>query len=140
TLLQTYATARLTVAHFDLYRLADASELDEIGFDDALAEGAVLVEWPERAEGRLPVGRLDLALDLAGDGRQASLTATGQLAERVRRSRAIRAFLDQAGWPGATRRHLQGDASTRRYERIRRAGGTAVLMDWQPGEPAMRDP
>jgi hypothetical protein len=140
TLLQTYAAGRLTVSHFDLYRLADASELDEIGFDEALAEGAVLVEWPDRAGDRLPAPRLDLALDLAGEGRRASLSATGGLAARFARSHAIRAFLDGAGWPGATRRHLQGDASTRRYERIRRAEATAVLMDWQPAEPATRDP
>ena len=58
----------------------------------------------------------------------------------MRRSLAIRTFLDQAGWRDATRRHLQGDASTRRYERVRGAAASAVLMDWQPGEPAMRDP
>jgi N-acetylmuramate 1-kinase len=140
TLLQTYAAQRLTVAHFDLYRLADPSELDEIGFDDALAEGAVLVEWAERAADRLPEARLDLVLALAGAGRRASLAATGPLALRLRRSRAVRAFLDRAGWRDAARRHLQGDASTRRYERIRGVGATAVLMDWLPGEPQMRDP
>jgi tRNA threonylcarbamoyl adenosine modification protein YjeE len=140
TLVQAYAVGRLSVGHFDLYRLADRSELDEIGFDEALTEGAVLVEWPERAAARLPPARLDLVLALAGDGRRASLAATGRLAARLRRSRAIRGFLDRAGWQDAARRHLQGDASTRRYERIRRAGATAVLMDWLPGEPQMRDP
>lgn len=140
TLLQTYPGRRLTVAHFDLYRLADPGDLDEIGFDDAIAEGAVLVEWPARAAARLPAARLDLVLALAGDGRRASLVATGPLAARLRRSRAIRAFLDEAGWRRAARRHLVGDASTRRYERIRHAGATAVLMDWLPGEPQMRDP
>src|SRR5438132_151517 len=59
TLVQTYA-GRLAVAHFDLYRLSEASELDEIGFEDAIAEGAALVEWPERAEGRLAGDRLDI--------------------------------------------------------------------------------
>lgn len=41
-------------------------------------------------------------------------------------------FLTQAGWGGATRVPLAGDASARRYFRLRRAGGTAVLMDADP--------
>lgn len=54
TLMQTYDVAELTIHHFDLYRLKSESELDELGWDDALAEGAVLVEWPERCQDRLP--------------------------------------------------------------------------------------
>ena len=54
TLVQTYATGGLTVAHFDLYRLAGSAELDETGFVDAALDGAVLVEWPERGGDRLP--------------------------------------------------------------------------------------
>src|SRR5262245_12447519 len=46
TLVQTYAAGRLPVAHFDLYRLSGPDEIDEIGLDEALATGAVLVEWP----------------------------------------------------------------------------------------------
>src|SRR6185312_5923288 len=99
-------------------RLADASELDEIGFEDAVAEGAVLVEWPERAGDRLPADRLDIGLEIAGSGRRATLRAGGAWMSRLERSRAVRAFLDASGWSGATRRHLQGDASTRVYERI----------------------
>ena len=38
------------------------------------------------------------------------------------------AFLDRAGWGGAARAALAGDASGRRYERLRRGGRTAVLM------------
>jgi tRNA threonylcarbamoyl adenosine modification protein YjeE len=140
TLVQSYAAGRLAVAHADLYRLGDESELDEIGLDEALAAGAVLVEWPERAAGRLPAARLDLALTGADMRRRASLAASGPLAGRLERSLAIRAFLEQSGWQGAARRHLQGDASTRRYERIRRRGGTAVLMDWQRSDAPARDP
>lgn len=48
------------------------------------------------------------------------------------RDRLIETFLDQAGWPGAERRPLAGDASYRRYDRITREGATAVLMDAPP--------
>jgi tRNA threonylcarbamoyladenosine biosynthesis protein TsaE len=54
TLVQTYEAPRLIVRHYDLYRLEDPRELLELGLDEALEEGAVLVEWPERAGGLLP--------------------------------------------------------------------------------------
>lgn len=64
TLVQTYDTARLAVAHYDLYRIEDPRELDELGLDEALAEGAALIEWPERAAGLLPADTLNLRLTL----------------------------------------------------------------------------
>src|SRR3954453_12161442 len=48
TLVQFYEGARLTVAHFDLYRLTSPEEAYEIGLDEALDQGAIVVEWPER--------------------------------------------------------------------------------------------
>lgn len=45
----------------------------------------------------------------------------------------ILAFLTAAGWGRAERRHLAGDASDRRYERLRLGAATAVLMDNPPG-------
>ena len=59
---------RLPVAHVDLYRLEQAGELVELGLDDALDGGALLVEWPERAgPGAWPQAlRLILTPDGAG--------------------------------------------------------------------------
>jgi hypothetical protein len=141
TLVQSYAAGRLTVAHFDLYRLAAPEELDELGLDEALAGGAVLIEWPDRAGPRLPARRLDITLDIAGEGRRASIVGGASLVARLSRSRAARAFLDRSGWTGAARRHLKGDASIRRYERIRRDSVGGVLMDWPRAvSPPRRDP
>jgi tRNA threonylcarbamoyl adenosine modification protein YjeE len=141
TLAQTYADGRLTVTHFDLYRLTSPEELDEIGFAEAAAEGAVLVEWPERAGDRLPKECLDIAFAIAGTGRRAMVTGGPEVLAGFARSRAVRAFLDRSGWQGAARRHLQGDASARIYERIRADRRTAVLMDWPPhGQFAAGDP
>lgn len=53
TLMQQYELPQLTIYHYDLYRLSDRSELAELNFDQACAEGLVFVEWPERA-GKLP--------------------------------------------------------------------------------------
>lgn len=130
TLVQIYTGGRLPVAHFDFYRLSAADELDEIGFDDAVADGAVLIEWPERGNTRMPAERLELSFEIIGEGRKVAIAGEGALVARFRRSRAIRAFLEQAGWKRAARRHLQGDASNRTYERIRWSNRKAVLMDW----------
>ncbi|HVZ14901.1 MAG TPA: tRNA (adenosine(37)-N6)-threonylcarbamoyltransferase complex ATPase subunit type 1 TsaE, partial [Bauldia sp.] len=145
TLVQTYATPRLSVAHFDLYRVADSGELAEIGFIDAAGEGAVLVEWPERAGEALPAERLDVTLEIAGDGRRATIAGSDAVMRRVARSLAARAFLTASDWPAAGRCRIAGDASARAYERVvTPAGAAAVLMDWPasgqlpPGDPRAR--
>lgn len=48
TLVQIYEAGGLAIWHFDLYRLADPDEIYETGWEEALAGGIVLVEWPER--------------------------------------------------------------------------------------------
>jgi hypothetical protein len=68
------------VRHYDLYRIENASEMDELGLDDALAEGAALIEWPERAEGRLPSDMLHVALSVEQDVRNAQLTGPAKWA------------------------------------------------------------
>ena len=53
TLMQTYETPRFDIAHFDLYRVTDPSELDELGLEAALKDGVAVIEWPSRAGTRL---------------------------------------------------------------------------------------
>src|SRR6185312_16178077 len=67
TLVQTYATPRMPVAHFDLYRVGVAAELEELGLELALKSGIAIVEWPEHAGERLPSDRLDIRIDDNGD-------------------------------------------------------------------------
>lgn len=132
TLIQTYTGGRFPVAHFDFYRLSLADELDEIGFDDAVADGAVLVEWPERASSRLPAENIELLFEIDGTGRKVTVSGQGAPIERFVRSRSIREFLNRANWPHAARRYLQGDASSRAYERVRCPPRKGVVMDWPP--------
>lgn len=73
TIVQTYETAKLTVSHYDLYRLKSARELEELGFREALDDGALLVEWPERAPDYLPDETLHLRLALDGEGRRVKI-------------------------------------------------------------------
>lgn len=83
TLVQHYETARLIVAHFDLYRLALRDEIHELGIDDARHDGAVLVEWPEIMGQDLPANRLNVQFEDAGIGRSVRITAHGDWADRV---------------------------------------------------------
>ncbi|WP_333586006.1 tRNA (adenosine(37)-N6)-threonylcarbamoyltransferase complex ATPase subunit type 1 TsaE [Phenylobacterium sp.] len=77
TLVQFYEGRGLALAHFDLYRLTDPDEAYEIGLDEALEDGAALIEWPQRLEGRLPPDRLDIEMALDGAGRRVRLTPHG---------------------------------------------------------------
>ena len=75
TLVQSYETPAGRIHHFDLYRIQSSDELIEIGWDEALADGIVLVEWPDRAGGLLPAARLDITLEFGAtaDTRRALL-------------------------------------------------------------------
>ena len=67
TLVQHYETPRLAVRHYDFYRIETPRELDELGLDEALDEGAVLIEWPERAPERIPADALHIRLSVTGE-------------------------------------------------------------------------
>ena len=77
TLVQSYDTTP-PVAHYDLYRLKSAREMAELGFEDALDQGAVLVEWPERAPEVLPPDALHVRLNQENGARTARLTGPGR--------------------------------------------------------------
>jgi len=84
TLVQTYETPDLLITHVDLYRLDDAQDTRELGLNEALDEGAMLMEWPDKWD-HLPASRLDIVLTLAGDeAREARLTGVGRWAARLR--------------------------------------------------------
>jgi tRNA threonylcarbamoyl adenosine modification protein YjeE len=140
TLVQSY-DLRLPIHHLDLYRLGSADEVGELGIDELATTGVVLVEWPERGEGRLPTTALSIRLDHEGDGRRAIVSGGAMPLKRLERSLAIRAFLVAAGWGEADRRFMFGDASTRAYETVVRNGDRRVLMNAprQPDGPPIRD-
>ncbi len=62
SLVYPYQVGDLAIYHFDLYRLKHEDELDEIGWDDMLADGFCIVEWPERAGKKLSRNALSLEL------------------------------------------------------------------------------
>lgn len=78
TLAQTYDGPRGPLWHMDLYRLRSPDELEELGVEDAFVEALCVVEWPERAAGRLPPDRLEIRLSLAPAGRIAQIAWRGK--------------------------------------------------------------
>lgn len=73
-IVQPYDSLSLPVWHSDLYRIEDPSELEELGLEEVLGDGALIVEWPERAGAAAWPQALRLNLEFASDDARA-LTA-----------------------------------------------------------------
>lgn len=58
------------ISHFDLYRIEDASELEEIGLMHAIENDITLIEWPEIAADRLPSNTIHVYITEYEDGRR----------------------------------------------------------------------
>ncbi len=55
TIMQLYESGRIPLAHFDVYRIEDPDELDEIGFDEYIGgDGTALIEWADQIADLLP--------------------------------------------------------------------------------------
>lgn len=69
TFVETYEANGLTLWHFDLYRLEKPEDVWELGFEDALEDGAALIEWPERIGALAPQDALTLRLEINDTGK-----------------------------------------------------------------------
>lgn len=64
TIVQVYDEGRLPFYHFDVYRIGDISEMDEVGFDDYVyGEGVSLIEWANLIEEILPENRIEITIE-----------------------------------------------------------------------------
>lgn len=64
TFILVYESGRMPLYHFDMYRIADPEELEEIGYEDYFfGEGVCLVEWPSRVEELLPENTVKLTIE-----------------------------------------------------------------------------
>ncbi len=69
TLLESYELPAVTAVHLDLYRLNDPDELENLGLADYHRPGYLwLIEWPERAAGRLPRSDLRYEFSIVDEG------------------------------------------------------------------------
>lgn len=64
TIVQVYDEGRLPFYHFDVYRIGDISEMDEIGFEDYVyGEGVSLIEWANLIEEILPEEHIAITIE-----------------------------------------------------------------------------
>ncbi len=84
TLLEPYEIEGINYCHIDLYRLADAGELEYLGLRDLLKdEATLLVEWPERGQGELPPPDLSIHIEYLPQGRNLELKAETELGKKL---------------------------------------------------------
>ena len=64
TIIQEYEDGRLPFYHFDVYRIGDLEEMEEIGYDDYFfGQGICLIEWAELIEEILPDKRIEVTIE-----------------------------------------------------------------------------
>ncbi|MET1413246.1 tRNA (adenosine(37)-N6)-threonylcarbamoyltransferase complex ATPase subunit type 1 TsaE [Roseibium sp. HPY-6] len=143
TLVQLYELPRFDLSHFDLYRLEEPEELEELGLHDLLETGAALIEWPELAEDLLPPNALWIQISEDGDNgerrRFAFYSTDPEWEQRIGQTIEVRDFLKGAGLAAAERRFLAGDASLRTFETVTGESGKSVLMRWPFSKDAVSD-
>ncbi len=129
TLAQAYDLPPFPLIHADLYRISDASELEEIGLSPLPEATVALIEWPERAAGALPPDRIDIAFShrpaLGSTARAAEISGYGKAASLVTRLQTLQTvhghrWLGRRAAPAHGRRRLDPllcAAGPRRQER-----------------------
>lgn len=64
TIVQEYEQGRIPFYHFDVYRIGDVEEMDEIGFEDYVyGEGLTMIEWANLIQELLPMNRKDILIE-----------------------------------------------------------------------------
>lgn len=147
-LLIPYQTKRTEISHYDLYRLSDNSEVEELGLYDELSDHITLIEWPEQLGEKHNINdRFEILLEEPGqsedeeDSRLLTILGYGQAKDKSERFFKILSFLEGTEWSEAKWQFLQGDASTRSYIRLKNGASKALLMNAppQPDGPPIRD-
>ncbi|MBP5529854.1 MAG: tRNA (adenosine(37)-N6)-threonylcarbamoyltransferase complex ATPase subunit type 1 TsaE [Lachnospiraceae bacterium] len=81
TILESYYDGRMPLHHFDVYRIGDVEEMEEVGFDDCVySEGITIIEWAGIIEEIIPKGtyvvNIEKDLSRGNDYRKITITKT----------------------------------------------------------------
>ncbi len=129
SLIQIYDNTRVPIAHIDLYRLKTAQEVEDLGLSELLTQHALLIEWSERLSQALGSSTLTLSFSGSGNIREINIKAEGLWVGAFDRNETIKSFLNFHGYGTAVREFFEGDASSRRYEKLHKDGKQVLLMD-----------
>ena len=114
----------------DLYRISCGDEIEELGIEDALRTGIVILEWPEQAGSTLRANRIELSFDLTSElTRSLSVNGDDEICARYMRSAQIGDFLRTYKDLKFTRQPIAADASARDYEMVNFDGQLHILMN-----------
>ena len=140
SLVQSYDAIRVPVAHVDLYRIQAPPEVAELGLDEFLEKYVLIIEWPEKLPKNNFFDCLKISFSGSADFRDLRYDATGKWIEILNRNATINRFVDLSHMTGGTRYFFEGDASSRRYERVTNDTSTKLLMDMpaRPDGPVVR--
>lgn len=84
TLVEPYEFGDYSVLHLDLYRLEDPQEIEALGYRDWFSVGnLILVEWPEKATGFLPLYDLNIMIQIQENQRQIEINAGSDAGKAV---------------------------------------------------------
>lgn len=83
TFVETYEAKRFLLWHFDFYRLERPEDVWELGYEDALEDGVLVIEWPERIGDLAPSNALEINLEIDGNMRKASIAANENWRRRL---------------------------------------------------------
>ena len=141
SLVQLYENTRVPVAHIDLYRLNTAREAEDLGLGELLSQHILLIEWPERMFEALASSTLTLNFYGNGHIREISIKAEGAWVGALDRNETIKTFLNLQNYGNAERVFFEGDASSRRYEKLHSDGKQVLLMDMpqRPDGPSVKN-
>lgn len=76
-LLHQYEANGIMISHFDLYRLKSKEEIFEIGIEEALTNGIIIIEWPEIIIDILPKKMLDLSISFSANSASRIINING---------------------------------------------------------------
>lgn len=140
-LVQVYEETRVPVFHADLFRLAGAAEIAELGLAEMTASHCGIVEWADRLTAPLSSDTLRIRLSGSGQQRRAEITASGGWVQALRRNSELERFIGIEPLRLGSRRFFEGDASSRRYEKVMAEGKELLLMDMaqRPDGPPVKD-
>ena len=85
TFVETYEAPSLVIWHYDLYRLEKPEDIWELGLEEALEGGLLIIEWPERAQAIIPTNALSMTLKIDGSQRTALIRGNNHWQRRLKR-------------------------------------------------------